>query len=147
MSDTHGHSDDHGSGHGEVATNIIPETSIQDVILKGIALSTMVIFGFIGFSWTQFPYAEAGHSGHGGSQHAAPGEHKGLTGEHGGAATGHGATTGEHTATPETPQATPAPAATETAAPATAPATTTTSEPAAAPTTAPAAPPAEGEHH
>lgn len=97
----HGHDDGHAS-HGEVATNIIPETSIQDVVLKGLALSTAVIFGFIGYSWVQFPFEEPRHSVHPG--HAAPAGHHGSDAskqlEHTSTPTEGGQTPAQHSAVP-----------------------------------------------
>ena len=70
----HAH-DDHSAGHGHddhaIATDVIPETSVQDMILKGVTiLGAGLIIGTFGWWWAQpYPASVEGHGGAEGINH------------------------------------------------------------------------------
>ena len=70
-SDDHSH-DSHDSHAHPVATDVIPESSVQDLGLKGLTIVAAALLYFMAFSWMGVPLPEAGHE-------AGPA----LTSEHG----------------------------------------------------------------
>ena len=79
-SDDHGHDshDSHDSHHAPAA-DVIPDTSWQDWMLKGLTIVAAGLLYFMAFCWMAVPLAEAGHEAgsehgqqHGTSEHSAP---------------------------------------------------------------------------
>jgi hypothetical protein len=66
-SDDHGH-DSHDSHAHPVATDVIPETSLQDMLLKVLTICAAVLLYGMAFWWMSLPVAEASHEA--GSEHS-----------------------------------------------------------------------------
>ncbi|CAN5284171.1 hypothetical protein BH11CYA1_BH11CYA1_38020 [soil metagenome] len=87
-SDNLSHSSAHGDDHGHdshdshaVATDVIPETSAQDMILKALTICVAGLLYFMAFSWMGVPLPEAGHGT--GSEHSSEHGAEAGTSEHG----------------------------------------------------------------
>ncbi len=59
------HPDDHGHAHdsheAHASNEGIPESSLQDLILKGVTIAAAVVLIGSGFWWKMQPLPEAGH--------------------------------------------------------------------------------------
>ncbi len=80
MSSDQHHADDHGhahdDSHGAHATEAIPESSPQDLILKAVTLAAAVVLIGSGWWWSMQPLPERSHeAGHEQSHEAGSGEH------------------------------------------------------------------------
>ncbi len=75
--DGHGHDSHDSHGHAPAA-DVIPESSVQDWILKGLTICAAGLLYYMAFSWMGVPLPEAGHEAsehgqqHGTSEHTAP---------------------------------------------------------------------------
>ena len=60
--DDHGHDshDSHDSHHAPAA-DVIPDTSWQDMVLKGVTVVAAGLLYFMAFCWMGVPLAEVGH--------------------------------------------------------------------------------------
>lgn len=73
-SDDHGHSTSHGDDHSHdshghaVATDVIPETSLQDMLLKVLTICAAGLLYGMAFWWMGVPVAEVSHEA--GSEHS-----------------------------------------------------------------------------
>lgn len=66
-SDDHGH-DSHDSHAHPVATDVIPETSLQDMLLKVLTICAAGLLYGMAFWWMGVPVADVGHEA--GSEHS-----------------------------------------------------------------------------
>lgn len=82
-SDDHSHDSHDSHGHAPAA-DVIPESSVQDLGLKGLTIAAAALLYFMAFSWMGVPLPEAGHEAgpehgqqHGTSEHGAPENNEG----------------------------------------------------------------------